>query len=238
MGFPTGECVYVIHAVELPHYKIGRTKNINKRFYDLQFGIPIDLEIITVHFTPYSHQLEELLHKRFREARRGKSEWFLLSDKDIEFLQQDTEILFSHFPPIAQKQVDDSPYPVKRDEQEKETTSTLFRQEIKRHTKKRRNPIKKEEPKRLIKLPEYVVIPAENRPTISDEFQYGLLPEIWELYEELGTWEAVGKHYGVSKGIAWQVANNEVMPQQNELRRKFGLCTIYSIQDYIPEGIQ
>lgn len=53
-----------------------------------------------------------------------------------------------------------------------------------------------------------------------------------DLYDELGTWELVGKRYDVSRTVVWRIAKRGYEPTQEksaETRRKLGLPTIEMI---------
>ncbi len=54
--------------------------------------------------------------------------------------------------------------------------------------------------------------------------------EINDLYEELGTWELVGEHYGTPKITPWRIANDDYEPKTNDVRRLFGLKEIIEIR--------
>ena len=59
-----------------PHglLKIGRTTDIRKRLLDHRsnFGSPLEL----LQVTPGPEELEEILHKAFRDIRHGRREFF------------------------------------------------------------------------------------------------------------------------------------------------------------------
>jgi len=231
-----GNCVYVIHGVGTKYYKIGRTTDIKNRLKHIQSCSPTIIKLLTIHYIDDAVSLEEILHVRFQHVRRDGSEWFKLSADDVKFLLLDTNELIYNFPLLKlgrtkpQEQNIPSPYSVVN------LTSRPPKPESS-VTSKRKVQLKpqKDEPKRLYRVPDGVKIPEDDLPSIDDEFQYGLLPEIQELYDELGTWEAVGKHYGVQEDTIRHIANHEVMPIQNELRTKFGLSGIYSTKEYMKE---
>ena len=50
-----------------------------------------------------------------------------------------------------------------------------------------------------------------------------LVDELARLKEELGTWQAVGDQYGVSRAVVWRIVNEGYEPKDNSLRRKLGL---------------
>jgi hypothetical protein len=69
---------YVIKANEV--YKIGKSKNVDKRIQSLKTALP-NLEIIHV----IEYDVEKFLHKKFENQSVG-GEWFTLSKKDLEYL--------------------------------------------------------------------------------------------------------------------------------------------------------
>jgi len=42
-------------------------------------------------------------------------------------------------------------------------------------------------------------------------------------YEVLGTWDAVARKWGVSKGMAWRMVNEGYEPRNSTIRKKLGL---------------
>ena len=59
-----------------------------------------------------------------------------------------------------------------------------------------------------------------------DEELARLAARISDLYEELGTWEGVGKHFGLPKIIPWRIVNDGYDPKNNKTRRRLGLSPI------------
>lgn len=47
-----------------------------------------------------------------------------------------------------------------------------------------------------------------------------------DLYDELGTWERVGEHFGVPKIVVWRIVNDSYEPKKNKIRRLLGLSEI------------
>lgn len=88
-------CVYVIHALTTPYYKIGITiKEIEKRLGGLQVSHPFwDLEIVVVHYCNVHRELEKTLHERYTYQRLRNSEWFELTDRELAELKTDTHNL-------------------------------------------------------------------------------------------------------------------------------------------------
>lgn len=59
-----------------------------------------------------------------------------------------------------------------------------------------------------------------------------LQKEIAELYDNLDSWEKVGKHYGVHRIVVWRIVNNGYEPMANDVRRKLGLPEIIQRKAY------
>lgn len=75
--------VYLIKDSGNDTFKIGRTKDINKRLKTLQTGNSTELEIIFNYKTEYASRLESMLHKRFAHYRVN-NEWFKLPDDIVK----------------------------------------------------------------------------------------------------------------------------------------------------------
>lgn len=50
--------------------------------------------------------------------------------------------------------------------------------------------------------------------------------------EQLGTWEAVGKKFGINKTTAWRIVNHNYEPKDNEIRSKLGLDEIVVVRQH------
>lgn len=69
------------------YYKIGKTKNLHARMEALAVGViaPFDIKLIH-HFISDDYSGDEKrLHDRFLE-KRTDGEWFVLSEKDVEYI--------------------------------------------------------------------------------------------------------------------------------------------------------
>jgi len=78
--------VYLLKAG--PYYKVGRSKDFNKRIKAIRLQLPFDTEQVHVVETSDMIKLENQWHGRFKEKREN-GEWFLLSEADVwEFKQQ------------------------------------------------------------------------------------------------------------------------------------------------------
>lgn len=52
----------------------------------------------------------------------------------------------------------------------------------------------------------------------------GLRIEIRKKYKELRNWEAVGRHYGLNRGMAWRIAREKgYEPKDPKIRMQLGL---------------
>lgn len=60
----------------------------------------------------------------------------------------------------------------------------------------------------------------------------GLANKLNDLYEELGTWERVGKQFGVSRTVAWRIAKEGYDPKNKDVRSKMGLPEIVTREVY------
>lgn len=75
--------VYFIKDPEINLIKIGRSKELEKRFYALNKEFNENLEVVHKIYTDDCYSLEKILHERFDRVRFS-GEWFKLSDEDIE----------------------------------------------------------------------------------------------------------------------------------------------------------
>ena len=73
--------VYLIEDIDANRYKIGVTKNLDKRIRNLQTGNGGELKFVCAYKTNYPYRLENMLHKSLAQYRE-LNEWFRLP-KDI-----------------------------------------------------------------------------------------------------------------------------------------------------------
>lgn len=208
--------MYVLRVVNTSNFKIGFSTNVEKRIAGWRKVIPfVELEPVSVYFTPQAKRLEAALHKYFSQYSLRNTEWFELPISKVSVFEQTTEQLLNMLGVAEIGSDEKSPY----DHRPFITATTKTPEQA---------PQENQEPdksRRLKRLPDYQEL--DNPPSIQEEFEFGLLPEMLELYDELLSWEAVGEHYGISEKIARNVAENEIMPLDNNNRRKFGLCMTY-----------
>lgn len=69
--------VYLIQDIYNNTYKIGVTKNLEKRIKALQTGNTCELKLVESFKTDYPYRLETMLHRSL-EQYREKNEWFSL----------------------------------------------------------------------------------------------------------------------------------------------------------------
>ena len=73
--------VYILKVKN--RYKIGITKNLEKRLRELQTGNPDEIMLVCANFIPNASELEANLHRELAHYRiRG--EWFQLPDEELE----------------------------------------------------------------------------------------------------------------------------------------------------------
>ena len=72
--------VYLIKSGR--YYKIGSSRNVGRRSYELDIKLPENIEILHQISTDDPNGIENYWHNRFKD-RRKKGEWFDLSGSDI-----------------------------------------------------------------------------------------------------------------------------------------------------------
>jgi hypothetical protein len=79
--------VYLISADEIPKkYKIGCTKNVDRRIYQMQTVVPVTYRVLHLIRCSNMRQEEMRFHRLFHE-KRLVGEWFLLDPSDIAYIQ-------------------------------------------------------------------------------------------------------------------------------------------------------
>jgi hypothetical protein len=78
--------VYFIQEKLFNHVKIGRTRNLERRFRLFITNLPFDIELVQFIKT-YNYEKIELKLHEFYNAKRVKGEWFKLTDHDIESIR-------------------------------------------------------------------------------------------------------------------------------------------------------
>jgi hypothetical protein len=73
--------IYLIKSIKYGCYKIGVSKNPDKRLKQLQTGNPSELELLCVYDSEIAFKIEKVLHNTFN-INKEHGEWFDLSIKD------------------------------------------------------------------------------------------------------------------------------------------------------------
>ena len=76
--------IYLIKSLILGGYKIGKTRNPDQRFS--QLNVPKKATVVACWYTEQMSRLEKALHKKFKSVRVPQSEWFDLSLSDLKFI--------------------------------------------------------------------------------------------------------------------------------------------------------
>ncbi|WP_117884309.1 GIY-YIG nuclease family protein [Aureibaculum luteum] len=74
--------VYIISIKDSGLFKIGLTKNIEKRLRQLQTGNPFEYRLVEFFHTPKFKELEKTLHKKYVK-NKYKNEWYLLTSAEL-----------------------------------------------------------------------------------------------------------------------------------------------------------
>jgi hypothetical protein len=77
---------YVYLLQSGPYYKIGVSRNVDKRITQLATLPPFDLELVCVLEAADMYTLEHDLHHRFSE-KRLHGEWFELTQSDVAYIE-------------------------------------------------------------------------------------------------------------------------------------------------------
>lgn len=79
--------VYLIRCEENNYYKIGITKNIERRIKQIQTGTPDKIYLVEKYESEHSSKIEKALHNFFSPYHRN-NEWFELSLEDeMKFME-------------------------------------------------------------------------------------------------------------------------------------------------------
>jgi len=90
------QLLYIIQIKNTNIYKIGVTKNLNKRLSDLQVGNPNELILIKLWKHPQVKKIqnyERILHNYYKKCGCWiRGEWFNLKQIDINYLSKPNTI--------------------------------------------------------------------------------------------------------------------------------------------------
>jgi hypothetical protein len=79
--------VYLIQEKSEGHYKIGKEKTAASRTKTFEVKLPFKIDVICRIPTENRHNLEKELHDMFHLKRIRGTEWFILNDRDVEFIK-------------------------------------------------------------------------------------------------------------------------------------------------------
>jgi hypothetical protein len=86
------EFIYLIKSLSDSHYKIGVSKNPNRRLKQLQTGNSSEIKLICEYQTMNAYKIEKVLHRRYTHFNID-GEWFDLSIKEeADFLNECAKI--------------------------------------------------------------------------------------------------------------------------------------------------
>jgi hypothetical protein len=83
--------VYLVREKSEGHYKIGREKTAASRTKTFEVKLPFKIDVICRIPTDNRHRLEKELHEMFHLKRIRGTEWFVLDDKDVDFIKSMAE---------------------------------------------------------------------------------------------------------------------------------------------------
>lgn len=78
--------IYLAHAQSTNWYKIGLSRNPQKRIKQINEISPVNVTLVCCFAVPRMGDAENALHNRFAH-KRVKSEWFELEPADIEYIK-------------------------------------------------------------------------------------------------------------------------------------------------------
>lgn len=120
--------VYILNVTDTNIYKIGYSKNANKRIDSIKTSSPLEIELLKVYKCYNALQVEKELHNLFKPNRTNR-EWFKLNSNDLDILQNFVSDFFideyEEFP--DEKKVDNNDLPLESFEIEKEDIKERFK---------------------------------------------------------------------------------------------------------------
>ena len=85
---PKGGCIYVIHCVGFPYYKIGQSIDPQSRLDNLQIGVPFDLELCYVVVVQDMNEVEYKVQQSHKD-KHIRGEWYMFTDEELEFIKSE-----------------------------------------------------------------------------------------------------------------------------------------------------
>jgi len=80
--------IYLIQSLEDGHYKIGISKNPNKRIQQLNTGNSSPLKLINSYKSEFAEKIEGALHRKYSYLHKN-GEWFDLSiEQEVSFIDE------------------------------------------------------------------------------------------------------------------------------------------------------
>lgn len=80
--------IYLIQSLENSHYKIGISKNPQRRIKELQTGNSSELRLVEVYQSEYAEKIESALHRRYSHIHK-EGEWFDMSiTNEVSFVAE------------------------------------------------------------------------------------------------------------------------------------------------------
>lgn len=83
--------VYILKVNSDGIYKVGVSKNVERRVKQLQTGNPEPIEIVKTFLSEYPYKIESLLHRRFKR-NQVQGECYYLSEQDIQTFEENCAI--------------------------------------------------------------------------------------------------------------------------------------------------
>ncbi len=212
MNPSNGSCVYIVHAIETPFYKIGMTTRIKSRLASFRAVAPfIEFDPVLIYYHEDRKKIEKQLHKRFQEQRIAGTEWFKLDEINFEYLRQDIDVIANALD--RQKRTNEI-YPVSNQKNKPKQSKPKHKPDPVEH-----------KAKVIIESVRWEGwIPFNELSDSMYEFEYGFLPQVWYVYAHLDDWKEVAKIYDMDPVELWKIANWQWEPMDNKTRKKLGLC--------------
>ncbi|MCM1221537.1 MAG: GIY-YIG nuclease family protein [Lachnospiraceae bacterium] len=88
--------VYILKVSPDGVYKIGVSKDVEKRVKQLQTGNPESIEIVKKFLSNYPYKIESVMHRRF-QYNHVQGECYYLSEHDIETFEESCSICETNF---------------------------------------------------------------------------------------------------------------------------------------------
>lgn len=80
--------VYLIQSLENSHYKIGISKNPQRRIKELQTANSSQLKLVESYQSEYAEKIEGILHRRYSHLHK-EGEWFDMSiSNEVSFIDE------------------------------------------------------------------------------------------------------------------------------------------------------